>query len=69
MTIHEAVSNDVEATVPCTSIFCAPHYFVKLLLIALFAGVVGSWAYCAAGQPASTESSLDMSNVSIPTVP
>jgi hypothetical protein len=63
MTSHEAVSTGAAASPPCTGIFCAPHYLVKVLLVALFMGLAGSWAYCEAGQPMTMESSLDMSDV------
>ena len=63
MTIHEAKPGSTLASPPCEDIACEPHYLLKLLLILLFTGVAASWAYCSLGQPASIESSLDMSTM------
>ncbi len=63
MTSHELEAKEAAASLPCEDIFCEPHYLLKLLLILVLTGIVGGWAYCALGQPASIESSLDMSTL------
>ena len=63
MTNHEAMSKGASANPPCEELYCERHYLLKLMLLALFVGVIGSGLYCAVGQPTSVDSSLDMSAV------
>jgi hypothetical protein len=62
MTDHEAVNNGAALDIPCTGVFCAPHFGFKLLLVVLLLMVMGGTAYSVA-QPTTMDSSLDMSVV------
>jgi hypothetical protein len=60
MEIAQAELSTSTTSVPCTGAFCPPHYLMKVLLVILFAIVVGGWVY-GLFQPTTMESSLDMS--------